>query len=107
MARTLRVAALQLRAHDRRSFEQAFRGIERSVDDAAADADLVVLPEGTVPAYVLGDSDVDDIGIDRAVARLCEIAARRAAVIVAGVATRDGSQLYNAGVVIDSDGRVA
>ncbi len=107
MTRTLRVAALQLRAHDRGSFEQAFRDVERRVDDAAADADLVVLPEGTAPAYVLGDPYIEDAAVDRAIASLREIAARRATVIVVGVAVRDGSQLYNAGVAIDSDGRVA
>ncbi len=107
MTRALRVAALQLRAHDLGSFEQAFRDVERLVDDAAADADLVVLPEGTAPAYVLGDPHIEDAVVDRAMARLREIAARRRTVIVVGVAVRDGSQLYNAGVAIDSDGRIA
>ena len=52
------------------------------------DLDLLVLPEGTFPAYVLGDAHVDDAAIEQALNRLRAIAKSSQCVIVAGVATR-------------------
>lgn len=105
--RSLRVAALQLRAHDRAQFAATFSAIERHVDRICADADLVVLPEGTLPGYVLDDASIDDADVERALDALRAIAASKRAVIVAGAAVREGGRLYNAGVVIDRDGSVA
>ncbi len=104
MKRSLRVAALQLRAHDRSAFDQVWPRIEARVEEAADDAELVLLPEGTIPAYVLGDDAMDDDAVHAAVERLRAIALRRSVLIVAGVAVREGSALYNAGLVIDRDG---
>jgi predicted amidohydrolase len=107
MKRPVRIAALQLRAHDRESFAQAWPRVEARVEEAANEADLVLLPEGTIPAYVLGDAEIDDRAVHAAVERLRAIAARAGVVVIAGVAVRDGSALYNAGLVIDRDGSVA
>jgi predicted amidohydrolase len=103
----LRVVALQLRAHDRSQFVRAWPAIVAEVERAALDADLVVIPEGTIPAYVLGSDAVDQAQVEKAVATLREIAARQKAVIVAGVALPDGAELRNAGLVIESDGTIA
>jgi predicted amidohydrolase len=107
MKRRIRVAAVQLRAHDRSGFAQAWRHIVSAVETAAAGSELVVLPEGTIPAYVLGNASVDRREIDDAIASLREIAARRHVAVVAGVAVRDGATLSNAGLVIDRDGSIA
>lgn len=107
MTRSIRVAALQLRAHDLAEFETAFEHALSRVSDAAARNDLLVLPEGTIPAYVLGSNRIDDRVVDAAIDRLAAIAARHAVAIVAGAALRTERGLVNAAVVIDGDGRIA
>ena len=59
MIRTVRVAAIQLRAHDRDDFEPSFEAIVDAAHEAACDADLIVLPEATIPAYILGEAPLD------------------------------------------------
>ncbi|MGH7737611.1 MAG: carbon-nitrogen hydrolase family protein [Candidatus Tyrphobacter sp.] len=107
MKRSLRVAALQLRAHDRSDFRDAFEPILRRVERIASQADLIVLPEATMPAYVLGDGGGDESAVERAIDRLRACAKEFAVVIVAGAAVRDGGKFYNAGIVIDRDGTIA
>lgn len=105
--RELRVAALQLRAHDRLQFMQAWPSILAELERAAAAADLVVMPEGTIPGYVLGSDAVDETQVEGAIKSLCQIAFREKTVIVAGAALRSGTELRNAGLVIDRDGTIA
>jgi predicted amidohydrolase len=107
MNRSVRVAALQLAAHDRAGFSGAFEGIVDAIGRAASQADLVVVPEGTLPAYVLGDATVDSTAIEAGLARLQNIAAAQRTAIVVGAAARDGASLYNAAFVIDADGSLA
>jgi predicted amidohydrolase len=75
--------------------------------EAARRAELVVLPEGTLPAYVLGDAQIDDQAVRIAIDRLRALARETETVIVAGAAIRVGTSLRNAGVTIDSDGSLA
>jgi predicted amidohydrolase len=107
MSRSIRVAAVQLRAHARADFESSIDTIVHSVAGAAPHADLVVLPEGTLPAYVLERDDVDDAAIATALSRLATLAELHRCVIVVGAALRGGDALRNAAVVIDVDGRIA
>jgi predicted amidohydrolase len=107
MSRSIRVAAVQLRAHARANFESSIDTIVQSVAGAASQADLVVLPEGTLPAYVLERDDVDDTAIATALSRLATLAKLHRCVIVVGAAVRCGDTLRNAAVVIDVDGRIA
>ncbi len=106
---TLHVAALQLRAHDRIHFETAWPGILEAASRTIADGavDLLVLPEATIPGYVLGSDDVDDSATMRALEDLARLAERTATVIVAGAVVRNGSRLRNAAVAIDRDGSLA
>jgi predicted amidohydrolase len=116
MTRSIRVAALQLQAHDRADFARSLDAIVATVDAAAATADLVVLPEGTLPAYVLehdssrrdGGRD-DDAAVRDGVERLRNLARRTATVVVAGVAARTENAAYyrNAAIAIDRDGTLA
>jgi len=107
MIRSIRAAAMQLRAHDRADFPRSLDGILDSVRRAAADADLIVLPEGTLPAYVIGTTPVDARAIAGALDRLREIAASTQTVIVAGAVAVDGDRAYNAAIAIDADGSIA
>jgi predicted amidohydrolase len=109
MTRTIRVAAVQLQAHDRDAFARTLDAIVAAADEAAATARLVVLPEGTFPSYVLGDEPVDAVAVDAALDRLRDVARRRGTTIVAGAAIRshDSPLPYNAAVAIDRDGSIA
>lgn len=101
------VAALQLRAHDRDAFAQSVGSIIEATRRAAADADLVVLPEGTFPAYVLGSHSIDCAAVDEAIARVREIAQHSQTVIVIGAAAPADAGLGNAALVVDADGSLA
>lgn len=98
---------MQLRAHDRSDFTHVLDGIIDAVRAAAEHSDLVVLPEGTFPAYVLGEATVDGSAIAAALERLREIALATRTVMVAGAVMQAGGILRNGAVVIDADGSVA
>lgn len=108
MARTLLAAALQLAAHSRVSFAQAWPWIaERVAAAAASGAQLIVLPEGTLPSYVLGYERYEAREIEQALAECAESARRHRIVLVAGAARRAGDRVFNSAVVIDADGSIA
>jgi predicted amidohydrolase len=107
MSRSIRVAAVQLRAHARADFESTVDTIVATAASAAEHADLVVLPEGTLPAYVLERDDIDEAPIRSAVTRLQRLASSQRCVMVVGSVLREGSTLYNAALVIDADGGIA
>ncbi len=98
---------MQLQAHDRCDFARSLDGIIAAARAAAAHADLVVLPEATFPAYVLGEATVDRAAVDAALERLREIARATRTVVVAGAVTQAGGVLHNAAIVIDADGSPA
>lgn len=103
----IRLAALQLRAHDRDDYERLRASLFERIERAAQDCDLLVLPEGTFPAYVLGDSSVDERLVGSATAEFSRIAREKTCVIVAGAAVRRGDTLRNSAIVIDRDGSLA
>jgi predicted amidohydrolase len=103
----IRLAALQLRAHDRDDYERLRDSLFQRVQRAARDCDLLVLPEGTFPAYVLGDSSIDERLVGSVTAELSHIAREATCVIVAGAAVRRGDALYNGAIVVDRDGNLA
>ncbi len=106
--RSLPVAAIQLAAHSRASFSQAWPGIAERIEAAASSgAQLIVLPEGTLPAYVLGYEPYTAREIEAALTQCADIARRHRAVIVVGAARDIDGRVYNSAVVIDSDGSVA
>lgn len=106
--RTIRVTALQLPAHDRSKFKQAWPYILASIDEATAQgAQLLVLPEGTVPAYVLGNQAVDVAEVRAAVQDVQERARRSKCVIVFGAARVHLGKTFNSAYVVDSDGSIA
>ena len=108
MNRSIRVAALQLSAHQRDAFTPSLvDGIVAAVEEASAGAELVVLPEGTLPSYVLGHSRIDDGAVRDALDRLSNLARGTRTAIVVGAAVRSGSGLRNAAVAIDRDGSPA
>src|SRR6516225_495453 len=107
MTRSIRVAAIQLRAHDRANFERSLDGTIEAVQRASADADLVVLPEATLPAYVLGNAPLDEAAIDAALQRIADVARATQPVIVIGAALPTSAGLRNSAIVVDANGSIA
>jgi predicted amidohydrolase len=103
----IRLAALQLHAHDRGDYERLRASLDERIERAAIGHDLLVLPEGTFPAYVLGDDAIDARLAVEVIDRLAKIARSTACSIVAGAAVRRDNVLYNGALVIDRDGSVA
>jgi len=106
MTRSIAVAAVQLRARDRNDFDGALHSALEAVR-RCSHADVVVLPEATFPAYVLGDASFDEARVNEALEQLREIARSSRTVIVAGAVARDGGVARNRAVVIDADGSLA
>ncbi|MGC2635441.1 MAG: carbon-nitrogen hydrolase family protein [Candidatus Cybelea sp.] len=107
MARSITVAALQLAAHGRGDFRM---GLERALDAArlaSRKADLIVLPEATFPAYVLGKAPLAVHETQDAIEGLRAIARENGTVIVAGAAVLRDGRVHNAALVIDADGSLA
>ncbi|MBV8434426.1 MAG: carbon-nitrogen hydrolase family protein [Candidatus Eremiobacteraeota bacterium] len=109
MKRSVRAAVLQLRAHDRADFPRVNDSIVAAVEEASAGAEIVILPEGTFPSYVLGDARAndDEAHVAAAVERLSNLARETSTVIVAGAAMRHAGTLHNAALVLDRDGSLA
>ncbi len=107
MSRSISVAAVQLRARDRGAFSGAFESVLDTVARASRNADLLVLPEGTIPGYVLGNEPLDARQIDDALGELAKIARAAETVIVVGAAIVERGVQRNGAVVIDADGSLA
>ena len=108
MPRTLVVAAVQPAAHNRTDLDAAWERVEPALREAAArGAQLAVLPEGTLPAYVLGYEPYDGREIARAMERCRGLAAELRMAIVVGAARRDGDRTFNSAIVVDADGSIA
>ncbi|MBD5635916.1 MAG: carbon-nitrogen hydrolase family protein [Candidatus Eremiobacteraeota bacterium] len=99
------VAAIQPRAHGRNDFEAAWPHIAELANMAAErGAKLIVLPEATVPGYVLGTDPVRADELAGAFEDLREIAIHSGATIVYGGAKIVDGLVYNAAICIGPDG---
>ncbi|HET6894387.1 MAG TPA: carbon-nitrogen hydrolase family protein [Candidatus Baltobacteraceae bacterium] len=108
MPRTLLAAAVQLAAHSRASFHDAWPDVVTLVNAAAeAGANLIVLPEGTLPAYVLGYEPYEEAETAAALQECCALAKRHGVVLIAGAARREGNRVYNSAIAVDRDGSIA
>jgi len=103
--RQIPVACIQTRAHDRDDFDSAWPRILAHVDDAGrSGAKLIVLPEGTIPGYVLGMQSVSPELIARATDDLARLARTYQATLICGIAKVIDGTTYNAGIAIGPDG---
>lgn len=100
------VACVQARAHDRADFERAWPRLAARVAEAGRrGAKLIVLPEGTVPAYVLGEEPASASQLASAAARVGELARQAEATIVYGGVKLAGERAFNAAIAVGPDGR--
>jgi len=99
------VAAVQTRAHDRAEFAERWPVLLAQVTAAAeAGARLIVVPEGTVPAYVIGTERVDPQQLERTAEDVIRVAARTGATVVYGGARADERGLANSAYVVTPSG---
>ncbi len=106
-ARPTPVAAVQTRAHDRADFTERWPALLARVAAAAeTGAKLVVVPEGTVPAYVIGADPVDASQLEAAAQDVIAVAARTGATIVYGGARAGEHGLANSAYVVTPAGIV-
>jgi predicted amidohydrolase len=108
MSRTITVAAVQTAAHDRTALPETWPRVAARIRDAArSGAKLIVLPEGTLPSYVIGYEAFDEREIAAALEETRTIARQHACVIVIGAARKDGNRVFNSALVVDADGSIA
>jgi predicted amidohydrolase len=99
------VAAVQPRAHDRATFAQRWPALLAQMTAAAeSHARLIVVPEGTVPAYVLGSEPIDPQQLADAAQDVIRIAAATGATFVYGGARAHESGVANSAYVVTGDG---
>ena len=104
-ARPTPVAAVQTNAHDRAGFVERWPALLARIAAAAeAGARLVVVPEGTVPAYVIGSDPVDPQQLEDAARDVIAVASRTGATIVYGGARHDERGLANSAYVVTPRG---
>jgi predicted amidohydrolase len=104
-ARPTPVAAVQTRAHDRAVFAERWPALLAQVAAAAeSGARLIVVPEGTVPAYVIGTDPIDASQLESAAQDVIAVAARTGATIVYGGARAGEHGLANSAYVVTAAG---
>ena len=104
-ARPTPVAAVQTRAHDRADFVKRWPELVARIATAAeSGARLIVVPEGTVPAYVIGAEPVDSQLLEAAAQDVIAVASRTGATIVYGGARAGADRLANAAYVVTPAG---
>ena len=108
MTRSLQIAAIQTAAHDRPTLGQVWPSIRERVRAAGkAGAKIVVLPEGTLPAYVLGYARYDASEIREALEDCKTLARALKLVLVVGAARVNEGHTYNSAIVFENDGSIA
>lgn len=106
--RRVNVSAIQLLAHDRAVLPQTWPKIAQRITDAArGGAQLVVLPEGTLPAYVLGRRAFEEAEIAEALTECGRLARDLGIVLVVGAARVHEGRVYNSAIVYDTGGERA
>ncbi|MEZ4469680.1 MAG: carbon-nitrogen hydrolase family protein [bacterium] len=106
----MRVAAVQFKAR-KGDLGTSLRVLATLAQEAAEDADLVVLPEMAATGYIFPTAEdvaaVAEAPDGPTYQRLAPIAAQHGAWIVAGFPERAGDRLYNSALVIDDQGGLA
>ena len=103
--RKIPVACIQTRAYDREDFDEKWPHVVALVGIAAArGAALVVLPEGSAPAYVLGLEPVPERQLRFASQTLAAVAREHRITIVYGAARIVRDHTFNAAICIGPGG---
>jgi predicted amidohydrolase len=96
---------VQTSAHERATFAERWPALlARIIAAAETGARLVVVPEGTVPGYVIGSEPVDNQLVEAAAQDVIRVAARSGATIVYGSARAHERGLANSAYVVTPAG---
>jgi predicted amidohydrolase len=96
---------VQTRAYDRADFSKNWPSVLERVERACREgAKLVVLPEGTVPGYVIGDDPIDENELGMAAKDIGRLARAHGATIVYGGVKIVRGRTYNAAIVVGPGG---
>jgi predicted amidohydrolase len=96
---------VQTRAYDRADFAVRWPHVRTSLEAAAGTgAKLLVLPEGSVPGYVLGDEPVEERELATASRDIAQIARVHACTIVYGGAKIVNGKTFNAAIAVGPTG---
>jgi len=96
---------VQTRAHDRADFVKRWPELLAQITAAAeSGARLIVVPEGTVPAYVIGTEPVEPSVLEAAARDVIAVASRTGATIVYGGARHRADRLANSAYVVTPGG---
>ena len=99
------VACVQTRAFGRDRFLASWQHVLELVERACGDgAKLVVLPEGSVPGYVLGNEPVDEDELRTAAKDIARLARTHGATIVYGGAKVVAGRTFNAAIAVGPSG---
>jgi predicted amidohydrolase len=97
---------VQAAARDRSDFDREWPRIVALADEAGKrGAKLIVLPEGTVPGYVLGMEAPSLQQLERAAAALGAVAQHHGATVVYGASKVVNGRTFNAAIALGPDGR--
>lgn len=106
-----RVACVQLAARDLSDARRSLDDAVAMAGEAAAGADLVVLPEAVYPGYILGERSAVDLlprgWYDDAVARFAAVAAATGAHVCVGLVRPVGRALRNSAVLLSPGGGIS
>jgi predicted amidohydrolase len=98
---------VQTGAHDRAEFVKRWPELLARIATAAeTGARLIVVPEGTVPAYMIGSEPVDSTILEAAARDVIAVASRTGATIVYGGARAGDERLANSAYVVTPAGIV-
>ncbi|MCI8597260.1 MAG: hypothetical protein HFJ10_02290 [Lachnospiraceae bacterium] len=107
----MKVACVQQRAEGIECHQGIFENLKNLIVEAAQNqADFIVLPECSYPAYFLGinqaECDKALEGAERFLEQIAELAAEHKVYIAAGAAVYEGEKLYNAAYMFDDNGKL-
>lgn len=106
----IKVALVQHRAYDVDNSSQGLDAVLSLLEDAGRDSvDLAVLPECSYPGYYLGlrgDPHKAAEGWEKALGAFRDIARKHKFNLVAGIAEKDGANLYNSAFLVGRDGTI-
>lgn len=104
----MRIACVQLAARDVEESGRALDEALAAAGEAAREADLVVLPEATYPAYILHEAapHLDPAPYERALEAFGAVAREHETYVAVGLIRPEGADLLNSAVLLDPGGQV-
>ncbi|WP_180956649.1 nitrilase-related carbon-nitrogen hydrolase [Bacillus canaveralius] len=105
----MRVASIQVEANDLKDYFTASEKLERLIEKAAQDHDLILVPECAYPSYFIAQEEGDLCTViekgHKYLHQIKEIAKRDKTYIAYGYVEKEEEHLFNSAVLIDREGK--